>query len=624
MANEAPPSHDSQGPPSKTDTRAEEPVAFSGTALDGRHSFTFQDGLWDKLKRHKVVEWTLAYAAAAYTLLHGTEMLSDAQEWPHIIVRFLSLLLILGVPIVVTLAWFHGHRAQHRVSRSELFILIALLGVSGTILWLYSRSNHDIVAASVEVIPTSSPATPAFTPPVHSIAVLPFTNLSGDTKQEYFSDGMSEELINALAQINALKVTARTSSFSYKGQAVDIGTIARKLNVATVLEGSIRRSGNMVRITAQLINTTTGFHMWSQNYDRDLHDVLTLESDIATQVAQQLEVKLLGNEGAKIEAGGTRNPQAYDAYLHAEQLHSSADNPAEYREALLVIDQAVALDPNYAAAHSLKARLLFESQFFERDHTKVRQIFELARREAQQAVTLAPNDAGGHFTLGVGVLASGFLDLAGAEREVRRGIELAPGSAAAQSSFSMLESWLGHSESALNAENNVIRLDPQSYGYRTGMVYALYLARRFAKVESAMRDADAILPESKSFRIYVLLSYLALGERDRVKQLCESPTTLINDDDRHYCLALVYTMLGDRAKAARAEKEFRSSYGDFPYFLAQIYTQRGDKAAAMYWLEKARTNQDFELLQLRTDWLLDPIRATPEFKAFERQMNFPP
>jgi TolB-like protein len=150
-------------------------------------------------------------------------------------------------------------------------------------------------------------AAAAFTPSPHSIAVLPFTNLSGDPKQEYFSNGISEELINALSHIDALQVIARTSSFSFKGQNVDIGTIARRLNVGAVLEGSVRRSGNTIRFTAQLINAVNGFHMWSQNHDRDLKNILALQSEIATAVAEQLRVKLLGNEAAKIDVGGAQN-----------------------------------------------------------------------------------------------------------------------------------------------------------------------------------------------------------------------------------------------------------------------------------------------------------------------------
>src|SRR6202161_3054395 len=167
------------------------------------------------------------------------------------------------------------------------------------------------------------PVVTDFNPPPHSIAVLPFTNMSGDKDQEYFSDGLTEELLNSLVRINELQVAARTSAFSFKGKDTDIGTIARKLNVGAVLEGSVRRSAHTVRITAQLINAVTGFHLWSQTYDRDLGDVLKLQTEIATAVASSLKVTLLGDVAAKVELGGAGNPAAFDAYLRGGKAGSS-------------------------------------------------------------------------------------------------------------------------------------------------------------------------------------------------------------------------------------------------------------------------------------------------------------
>src|SRR6202042_3296777 len=174
-----------------------------------------------------------------------------------------------------------------------------------------------------------TPPAAAFAPPRHSIAVLPFVNMSGDEDQEYFSDGLTEELLNSLSEINELQVAARTSAFSFKGTNTDIGTIARKLNVGAVLEGSVRRSANTIRITAQLINAVTGFHLWSKTYDRDLGDVLKLQTEIATAVANALKVTLLGDVAAKIELGGTRNAAAFDAYLRAQKAVQSRHDDAK-------------------------------------------------------------------------------------------------------------------------------------------------------------------------------------------------------------------------------------------------------------------------------------------------------
>src|SRR5207302_2017334 len=188
--------------------------------------------------------------------------------------------------------------------------------------------------------PPTPPAAPAsaapaaFAPPPHSIAVLPFVNMSGDKEQEYFSDGLSEELLNSLARINELQVAARTSSFYFKSKDADLATIAHKLNVASVLEGSVRRSGHKIRITAQLNNAVTGFHLWSQTYDRDLSDVLALQTEIANAVASALKVTLLGGVATKIEAGGTRNPAAFDAYLRAAKLDREGQNDKDLQAAI--------------------------------------------------------------------------------------------------------------------------------------------------------------------------------------------------------------------------------------------------------------------------------------------------
>jgi len=210
-------------------------------------------------------------------------------------------------------------QASWRSKPALLAIVVVIIGSlaywSVDRIWISKHPASPTPAAA----PTSAAPT-AFSPPPHSIAVLPFVNMSRDKEQEYFSDGLTEELLNSLARINELQVAARTSAFSFKGKDTDIGTIARKLNVAAVLEGSVRRSGNTVRITAQLINAITGFHLWSETYDRDLGDVLKLQTEIATAVAGALKVTLLGDVATKIEVGGTRNPAALDAYLRGRAV----------------------------------------------------------------------------------------------------------------------------------------------------------------------------------------------------------------------------------------------------------------------------------------------------------------
>src|SRR5262249_4010195 len=193
---------------------------------------------------------------------------------------------------------------------------------------LFWSKRAEANSPSSSTTPTAAPST-AFSPPPHSIAVLPFVNMSGDASQEYFSDGLTEELLNSLSRINELQVAARTSSFSFQGEHPDIAAVAHKLNVASVLEGSVRRSGRTIRVTAQLNNAVTGFHLWSQTYDRDLGDVLRLQTEIAAAVANALKLTLLGDLAAKIEVGGTHSPAAFDAYVRALKAHYVAVTPNE-------------------------------------------------------------------------------------------------------------------------------------------------------------------------------------------------------------------------------------------------------------------------------------------------------
>jgi adenylate cyclase len=257
--------------------------------------------------------------------------------------------------------------------------------------------GYQIVAAVKEIDDNPAAAAISDSTPTHSIAVLPFVNMSGDASQEYFSDGLTEELLNSLSRMSELQVAARTSSFSFKGKDTDIGTIARKLNVGAVLEGAVRRSANTIRITAQLINAVSGFHLWSQTYDRDLGDVLKLQTEIATAVAGALKVTLLGDVAAKVELGGTRNPAAFDAYLRSAKAVSSIHEAKELPTAIAGYTEAIHLDPHYALAFA--ARSMAFSDYARESETEVRESFNKAQADARQVLALAPDLAEAHLAL---------------------------------------------------------------------------------------------------------------------------------------------------------------------------------------------------------------------------------
>jgi TolB-like protein len=291
----------------------------------------------------------------------------------------------------------------------------------------------------------------AFSPPPHSLAVLPFVNMSGNASQEYFSDGLTEELLNSLARINELRVAARTSAFSFKGKDTDIGTIARKLNVAAVLEGSVRRSAHTVRITAQLIDALSGFHLWSQTYHRPLGDVLALRTEIATAVANALKVTLLEDTGRKIELGGTEIPAAFDAYLRGKKLGRTALSDVDAQAAIDAYTEAIHLDPHFAMAFAERSLELSNYADFNARGPSVRATFDKALADARMAVSLAPELAEAHYALGV-VLEDGSQEFAAANEEYERALALAPGSARVLSVYSRHAATLGHTAAAPRVE----------------------------------------------------------------------------------------------------------------------------------------------------------------------------
>ena len=251
-----------------------------------------------------------------YAALHGAEMLRDAFEWSPAVPRLTFFALALGLPIAVTLAWFHGHRAQHRISRAELATLVTLLLVAGSALWFLARTERARVASSA--VATSIP----FAKPLgdKSIAVLPFVDMSEKKDQEYFSDGLSEELIDLLAQTPGPKVIARTSSFYFKGKQVTIADIAKTLGAANILEGSVRKAGNTIRVTAQLIRADTGLHLWSESYDRDVSEIFKVQDEVAMAVVGALKLKLAPSRQSE-DTERSENPEAYDQYLLGKQLN---------------------------------------------------------------------------------------------------------------------------------------------------------------------------------------------------------------------------------------------------------------------------------------------------------------
>ena len=575
--------------------------------------------------------------------VHVVFHMLDVPIWAN---RLVVMLMAVGFPAVVIFAWVYEitpeglkptvevphHKSIRKLTGRRLDrAIIAVLAVALTyfVVDKFWISRHvtppkAVTSATPEtaVRTTAAPAPAAnFAPPPHSIAVLPFVNLSGDSNQQYFSDGLTEELLNSLSRIKELQVAARTSSFSFQGDHPDIATVAHKLNVGAVLEGSVRRSAHTVRINAQLVNGVTGFHLWSQTYDRNLGDVLKLQTEIASAVAHALEVTLLGDVSAKIELGGTRNPAAYDAYLRSASAYWQEDSASDNESVRAGYQEAVRLDPNFALAYAeWSIALAAYAQFFAHGPA-VGDFYRQARAPALKAVALAPELAEGHLALALVQQQS--LDFARASEEFQRAMTLAPGNARVLRDYSGFAVSMGRTDAGIAAARRAVALDPlneNSHSYLSG---ALLFARRYDEALAAYQDARSLRPKDPTWLAgggeWI---YYALGDFDKMRTLCEGVGEAVKDFQG--CLALAYHKLGRQSDAETALARFKKSEDDAgAYVYASIYAQWGDMPKALEWLETALRLRRSELLSLKTDPFLDPLRQEPLFQAIERELKFP-
>jgi TolB-like protein len=529
--------------------------------------------------------------------------LPDGETPPAFVTRIQKLLSGESAPIP-TMARKPATVAPRRPSRLIPAVLAVVLAA---------------IAAYLLVEKPWSAKSVSFAPPSHSIAVLPFVNMSGDKEQEYFSDGLTEELLNSLAEINELQVAARTSAFSFKGKDVKIGTIARELNVAAILEGSVRRSGNTVRVTTQLINAVTGFHLWSHTYDRDLGDVLKLETEIAGAVASALKVSLLGDVATKIELGGTRNPAAFDAYLRGRKAYLAAHREMDYEPVIAAFTEAIRLDSNYALAFANRSFALGNYANWAQGPA-IRESFDKAESDARKAIALAPDLAEGHLALAT-YFQDGALDFTRASEEYERALALAPGNAELLGRYGRYAVWMGRTDAGIAVARRAVVLDPLDILSRLHLGLSLYHGRKNNEAIAAYQDALALDPEEPQSYAIRGYSYYALGDFEGARASCErKPDELFNQ----VCLAVTYDKLGRHADAESILAKLKASAGDSAaYQYAEIYAQWGNTAKALEWLNTAMRVRDPGLVSLKTDPFMDPLRKEPRCQAIERELKFP-
>jgi serine/threonine-protein kinase len=586
-----------------------------------------------ELKARGVLKVTTAYLVVCWLILEIGNTLFEIFELPRAGLQAIFVLLALGFPALLASAWYWRFAATEtgpaeRSGREgsqiaivfgavALFAVAVAIGVRFFGFGQQAEPAKGHAANAVTASPAQPDQAPAFSPPPRSVAVLSFVNMSGDAKDEYFSDGLSEELLNTLVRVQELKVAARTSSFSFKGTATDIPTIGRKLNVVAVLEGSVRKAGERVRITAQLINAASGYHLWSQTYDRDMKDIFALQTEIATSVASALKVALVGDDARKLVAGGTTNAQAFDAYLRGRKAGLPGDEPA-MRAELAAYDQALALDPGYALAYSGRAEALaILAGDWIGDPAEKRRMNAEARAMAEKAVAMAPNSGQAHASLAF-ILSGTSADYAAIDAALQRGLALEPGNARLQSEYARFASSLGRPD-ALVAANRAVELDPLSASAQQGRGIVLFALRRYDEARAAYRES--MRPDKKLGGTWAGLNEIAAGQPAAALPLCEPAREAWA---AQACLAMAYHRLGRRKDAQAMLDRMRQEQGDsLAYQYAEIHAHWGEPARALEWLQTALRLHDPGLLDIKVDPFLDPLREKAEFQDIVKRLNLP-
>jgi adenylate cyclase len=448
----------------------------------------------------------------------------------------------------------------------------------------------------------------------NSIAVLPFVNMSEEKANEYFSDGISEELLNLLAKIPQLKVAARTSSFSFKGKGVEIREIARQLHVANVLEGSVRKSGEQVRITAQLIRAAEGYHLWSETYDRKMDDIFKIQDEIAGEVVKELKVKLLG-AAPKVR---TTDPKAYALYLQARELERQ-NNAEAFAKSGALYRQVLEIDPRYAPAWDELAR-----NFYNKANNGLmssQEGYARAREAAEKAISIDPDYAPAHARLGY-IAMYGGNDLAGAARHYQRALALDPTDLGVLGNVAVFLSNLGRVNEALALEGAVVGRDPVN-------VTALYNLgedqRRAGRYDAAIASFRTMLSLSPNQGgAHANLAAVLLLKGDATAGLAEIEQEK-SEVWRVIGLPMAYCALGRKADADAALNALIAKYEkDAPYNIAYVYAFCGDADKAFEWLDKAVAYQDSGVSEIVTENLFDKIHSDPRWLPFLRKLGKAP
>jgi TolB-like protein len=571
-----------------------------------------------ELKRRNVYKVAGAYAVSAWLVIQAASILFPTFEVPAVGMKLLVFILAAGFVVALVVAWAfemtpEGMKRTSEVSPDE---------VSGLPYW--SRRKFAAFLIGVALVAVGLLAFQLLRSPGprnasvsenKSIAVLPLLNESGDPKDEYFSDGLSEELIAALAQIKQLKVIGRSSSFRFKERKEDSKTIGEKLGVATLLEGTVRKQGDRVRIVAELINAPDGIELWTHTFDRELKDIFAVQQEIAAAVASALKTTLLGSD-QRPASSATQNTEAHNAYLLGHH-HFLRRNVEDYRTAVAYFDEAIRLDPKYALAYTERS----ESWTLIGDLTgQAKTVWPKAQSDAEQAVALAPDLAEAHGALG---WARFFTEWKFAEglKELRRAKELSPSNPTANDLLTRVLVYVGNLTEAEKLAREALELDPLAFTPPFNLARILWFEGKLDEANAAAAKAAELQPEAASTHRYQV--FVAFQRGDPETALREAQLEP-NETYRRFELALAHFARKDQTAADAALNDLIVTSRDIAaYQIAQVYAVRGETDKALEWLQISFDTHDSGMLALVGDPFLRGLHDDPRYKALVAKMNFP-
>jgi len=586
--------------------------------------------IFAELQRRNVLRAGVLYAGAVWALAQGlAQLLPLFGDYDWIARRFV-IAGIVGFPFWIAFAWFYEFTPQGLKRESEIapddsiahstgrkldkwiiavLIVAVVLLLTNTFVWRRGAGLSGNAGAGAPGIP------------LKSIAVLPLLNESGDASQDYFSDGLSEELISALGQVRELKVIGRNSSFRFRGtQQDDTAGIGAKLGVATLLEGTVRKQGNQVRIVASLIKASDGSQLWSQTYERQLKDVFAVQSDIATSVATALKANVFGAAVGATDKPPSGNLAAYDAMLQG-RYYADRRTRADYMKAVGYYEKAIALDPGYALAY---ARLAIAQQWFNdweatTDERKV--VSAQARGNARKAVELAPDSALSLGALGINQAWSDF-DYPAAKASLKKAVALDPSNAETLYQLADVTASLGRTQEAIAMMRKALTLEPlnASFHFYTG-TFLLALGK-YAEGQRETERAIELQPGTDGFSSQLAFALVGQGQMDRAITAANADP---NEGERLQALAVVWYARGDKPKARQALDEMIRDVGKVaPGLIAEVYAHKGDLDQAFTWLDRAMQARDPTAVTIyEAPMDLTALHEDPRFAAFCRKIGLP-